>query len=57
MAVPKRRTSSSRKNKRRTHKKLNTPNISYDPNIGEYTVGHRISPNGYYKGRKVLDKE
>ncbi len=56
MAVPKRRRSSARKNKGRTHKKLKTPNLSFDPNTGEYRVGHRISPDGYYNGRKVLDK-
>lgn len=55
MAVPKRRTSTSKKNKRRTHKKLNVPNVSYDSSTGEYRISHRVSPDGYYNGRKVKD--
>lgn len=57
MAVPKRRTSKSRKNKRRTHKGLNIPGgLSYDASAGEYRMSHRVSKDGYYNGRKVTDK-
>lgn len=57
MAVPKRRTSKSRKKKRRTHKGLNVPGgLSYDSSVGEYRMSHRVSKDGYYKGRKVIDK-
>ena len=41
MAVPKRRTSKSRKNKRRTHYKLPKVTLVKDPQTGEYKVPHR----------------
>lgn len=42
MAVPKRRTSKSKKNKRRTHYKLPRVTLSKDPQTGEYKVPHRV---------------
>lgn len=51
MAVPARRTSKAKKNKRRTHKGLTTPGLSRDSETGEYRMSHRISPDGTYKGR------
>ena len=42
MAVPKRRTSTSRKNKRRTHKKLILPNMSECPNCGAMKRSHHV---------------
>lgn len=36
MAVPKRRTSKTRKNKRRTHFKISVPGMTECPNCGEY---------------------
>lgn len=57
MAVPKRRTSKAKQRKRRTHKGANTPGgLSLDSSTGEYRMSHRISKDGYYNGRKVLDK-
>ena len=35
MAVPKRRTSKTRKNKRRTHLKISVPGMTECPNCGE----------------------
>lgn len=55
MAVPARRTSKSKKKKRRTHKKLAVPGVSYDSSLGEYRMSHRVSKEGYYKGKKVLE--
>ena len=57
MAVPARKTSKQKKRSRRGHIKLNTPNIQFDANTGEYKVGHHVSPKGYYKGRKVVETE
>ncbi len=37
MAVPARRTSKTKKNKRRAHQKLSAPAIHWDPKQGEYT--------------------
>ncbi|MFX3616287.1 MAG: 50S ribosomal protein L32 [Sporolactobacillus sp.] len=55
MAVPKRRTSTTRKKKRRTNTGLKVPNISREPITGEYHLSHRVSKEGYYKGEQVLD--
>ncbi|OJF97211.1 50S ribosomal protein L32 [Alkalibacterium sp. 20] len=57
MAVPKRRTSKAKQRKRRTHKGLNNPGgLSLDASSGEYRMSHRITKDGYYNGKKVLDK-
>ena len=56
MAVPKRKTSKSRKNKRRSHHKLKTCNIVEDKKSGEYKLSHHIDlKSGYYNGKKILD--
>ena len=56
MAVPKRRTSKSKKRKRRTHYKAATPTLAPCPKCGEPRVPHRVCPNcGYYRGvRRVV---
>ncbi|EDB7520506.1 50S ribosomal protein L32 [Listeria monocytogenes] len=56
MAVPARRTSKAKKNKRRTHKGLTTPGLSRDSETGEYRMSHRISPDGTYKGCTIIEK-
>ncbi|GAB2498499.1 hypothetical protein GCM10008929_18910 [Alkalibacterium psychrotolerans] len=30
--------------------------LSFDSSTGEYRMSHRVSKDGYYNGRKVLDK-
>lgn len=58
MAVPFRRTGKTAKRKRRTHYKLQAPNLVVCPNTGEFTLSHRVTPNsGYYKGQLVLEKK
>lgn len=55
MAVPKRRTSKTRKNKRRANWKLALPGFSVCPRCHEVKLAHRICPNcGYYKGKEVV---
>lgn len=54
MAVPKRKTSKSKKNLRRTHQKIGKQEISFDEKTGDYRRSHYISADGYYKGRKVI---
>lgn len=55
MAVPKRRTSKTRKNKRRTHFKLNVQGMSTCPECGEMKLQHQACRIcGTYKGRQVL---
>ncbi len=54
MAVQKSRTTPSRRGMRRSHDALNKPTLSIDPTSGETHLRHRISPDGYYRGRKVI---
>ncbi|HIY09064.1 MAG TPA: 50S ribosomal protein L32 [Firmicutes bacterium] len=56
MAVPKRKLSSARKNKRRSNVwKLSAPSFSKCTQCGELKVPHRVCPNcGYYKGKEVV---
>lgn len=54
MAVPKRRTSKTRKLKRRTHFKLTVPGMHPCPQCGEQKQSHRVCTScGYYKGAEV----
>ena len=55
MAVPKRRTSRSKRNMRRAnHDKVTAPNLIACANCGEPVVPHRACPScGHYKGREV----
>ena len=54
MAVPFRRVSSTRRNKRRTHDKLSAPTLVVCPECGEYKMSHRVCKHcGTYKGVKV----
>ena len=56
MAVPKRKTSKSRRNKRRSHQRLSSINIIEDKKSGEYRLSHHMDlKTGFYKGRQVLD--
>ncbi|MCP4689161.1 MAG: 50S ribosomal protein L32 [Desulfobacterales bacterium] len=58
MAVPKRRTSKSRRDKRRTHQKIDGPTLTECPQCGEPRLPHHACPEcGYYKDRDVLEKE
>ena len=56
MAVPKRKTSKSRRNKRRSHHKIVGVNVVEDKKSGEYRLSHHLdSKTGMYKGRQILD--
>lgn len=59
MAVPKRKTSKARRDKRRsTVWKLNAPALVTCPNCGEYKLAHRAcTACGMYKGRTVINVE
>ena len=55
MAVPKRKTSKSRRDKRRTHYKLNIPGMSTCPKCGEIKLPHRVCKScGTYKHVSVI---
>ena len=55
MAVPKKRTSKSRKGMRRSHDALTGPTLSTDPVSGEKHHRHHVSAEGFYRGKKVVD--
>ena len=55
MAVPKRKTTPSRKGMRRSHHKLKGVNAVEDATTGELKRPHHVSPDGYYNKRKVTD--
>lgn len=56
MANPKRRSSKSRRDKRRTHIKLSLPSSSICPQCNEIKPPHRVCPAcGYYKGVEVIE--
>ncbi|MFZ5571504.1 MAG: 50S ribosomal protein L32 [Thermodesulfobacteriota bacterium] len=56
MALPKRRCSKSRRDKRRTHKKTAAPNVSACQECGEAKQPHHACPScGSYKGRTAIE--
>ena len=58
MAVPKRKTSVSKRNMRRSHLSAKTINIILDKESGEPRLPHQIDKStGMYKGRQVLSKK
>jgi large subunit ribosomal protein L32 len=57
MAVQKSRKTPSRRGMRRSHDSLSGPALSIEPTTGETHRRHHISADGYYRGRKVIDKE
>ena len=58
MAVPKRKTSKSRRDKRRSHHRIKSVNIIEDKKSGEYRLSHHVDlKTGLYKGRQVFDSK
>lgn len=56
MAVPKRKTSKSKRNMRRSHHALTPAQVIVDKETGEYRLPHHMdSFNGSYKGRTVVE--
>lgn len=54
MAVQQNRKTSSKRGMRRSHDGLSKPTLSIDPSTGETHRRHHVTPDGYYRGRKVL---
>ncbi|AEI35918.1 MULTISPECIES: 50S ribosomal protein L32 [Francisella] len=55
MAVQQNKKSRSKRDMRRSHDSLTTPTLSTDKSTGELHLRHHVSPNGFYKGKKVVD--
>jgi large subunit ribosomal protein L32 len=55
MAIPKRKTSKGRKNRRRAHDGLKKPSVVKCPQCNQPKPPHRACPGcGFYKGRHVM---
>lgn len=54
MAVQQNRKTPSKRGMRRAHDKLSNPTLSTDETTGEVHRRHHITPDGYYRGRKVI---
>jgi large subunit ribosomal protein L32 len=56
MAVQKSRKTPSRRGMHRSHDGLDKPALSVDPQSGETHLRHRITPDGFYRGRRIIEK-
>ena len=55
MAVPKRKTSKSKRDQRRSHHRIKSINIIEDKKSGEYRLSHHVDlKTGLYNGRQVF---
>ena len=54
MAVQQNRKTSSRRGMHRSHDALTGATLSIEPTSGEVHRRHHVSPDGYYKGKKVV---
>jgi large subunit ribosomal protein L32 len=54
MAVQKSRKTPSKRGMHRSHDGLTTPALSTDPQSGETHLRHRVTRDGYYRGKKVI---
>jgi len=54
MAVQKSKVTRSRRGMRRSHDALTAPELTVDATTGETHRRHHVSPDGFYKGRKVI---
>lgn len=58
MAVPKRKTSTQKRNSRRAHWKLSMPGMIKCPQCQEFKMPHRVcSACGFYKGKEIMKKD
>ncbi|MFM1895087.1 MAG: ribosomal protein [Pseudomonadota bacterium] len=55
MAVQKSKVTRSRRGMRRSHDSLSAATLSTDKTSGEVHRRHHVTPDGFYKGKKVLD--
>ncbi len=54
MAVQQNKKSPSKRGMHRAHSALTTPALAVEPVTGEAHRRHHISPNGFYRGKKVV---
>ncbi len=57
MAVQKSRKTPSRRGMRRSHDALKASTLAVDSVSGEKHLRHHVTADGFYRGRKVIDKD
>ena len=55
MAVQKHKVSRSRRGMRRSHDSLKAKALSQDALTGETHLRHHVSPDGFFKGRQIVN--
>ena len=55
MAVQQNKKSPSKRGMHRSHDALVAPATAVEPTTGETHLRHHISPNGFYRGRKIFN--
>ena len=55
MAVQKSKVSRSRRGQRRSHDALTGRALSQDPITSETHLRHHVTPDGYFKGRQIVN--
>lgn len=56
MAVQQNRKTRSKRDMRRSHDALTAPTLSEDPTSGEMHLRHHVTKDGFYRGRRVIEK-
>ena len=56
MAVQQNKKTRSRRGMRRSHDSLSGPTLSVDQTTGETHRRHHVSADGFYRGRKVVER-
>lgn len=57
MAVQQNRKTRSKRDKRRSHDALTAPTLSIDATTGETHRRHHVTRDGYYRGRRVVQRD
>ena len=55
MSVQKSKVTRSRRGQRRSHDSLKNNELSIEESSGEKHRRHHVSPEGFYRGKKVID--
>ena len=56
MAVQQNKKSPSKRGMHRSHDFLVNPPLAVEPTTGETHLRHRITPDGFYRGKRVIEK-
>lgn len=57
MAVQQNKKSRSARGMRRSHDSLTSAALSVDSTTGETHLRHHMTPDGFYRGRQILNKD